>query len=245
MTHVFSLLIGAGAALGLWQVARAAPPKETLRWVDAGLYALLGALAGARLGFVFLHFAYFRSHPLEALLPWLGGLSWPGAVLGGLLATALVAAARRLPFALVADHLAPLLAPLAITAWLGCWRAGCAYGPLLPESSRFAVLALAEDGALTPRLPLQLLAAFSLLATFAAVELKLEPFERRGQRAGLYCLLLSANLLGFSFLRADPAPRWAGLRPDAWAALLFTALALIAFAAAVWPSPAPASSAGP
>ncbi len=231
----FSLLIGIGAALGLLQVARHAPPARALSWVDAGLYTLFGALIGSRCGYVFLHLSYFRIHPREAPQIWLGGLSWPGALLGGLLVVILVAAWRELPLALVAGRLAPLAIPIAACAWMGSWYSGAAYGPLMAAGTPFALLTPMENGLMQLRLPVQLMAALSLLAFLTWIELKSMARERPGRWAALNALVLSGNLLVFSLLRADPAPLWDGLRADAWAALLFTGLSMLAFAAAFWP----------
>ncbi len=239
MTGEFSLLAGIGATLGLLQVARLAPLKETLRWMDAGLYTLLAALIGARAGYVFMQLSYFRLHPLDALQVWLGGLSWPGALLGGLLAVALIAFLNAflnaLPLALTFDRLAPLAIPLAAAIWLGCWFGGSAYGPLLPEGSRLALLTPVEGGLLQARLPIQLLAALSLLAALIWFELRPPALWGVGQRAALHGLVLAANLLVFSLLRADQAPLWRGLRSDVWAALAFVGLALVAAAIAFLP----------
>ncbi len=235
MTGDFSVLIGIGAALGLLQVARAAPPKDALHWVDAGLFALLGSLIGARAWYVALHLSYFRLHPLEAPQVWLGGISWPGAALGGLLVAALVAYIDELPLSTALGRLSGLAVPLAAAAWLGAWRSGSAYGPLLPEGSRLAMLAPMEDGLFTPRLPVQLLATLSLLIALIWFELHPQMLERLDRKAAVTGLVLAAHTLVFSLLRADPTPLWRGLRPDVWAALAFMALAALALAALFLP----------
>ncbi len=235
MTGDFSILTGIGAALGLLQVARSAPPKETLRWVDAGLYTLLAALIGARAWYVLVHLSYFRLHPLEAPQVWLGGLGWPGAVLGGLLVVALAAYLDRLPLSVAAARLSGLAVPLTAAAWLGAWRSGSAYGPLLAEGSRLALLSPGEDGLFAPRLPIQLLASISLLVVLIWLELRPQAPERLERHAALTGLILAAHTLVFSLLRADPTPLWRGLRPDVWAALAFTALAALALTASFLP----------
>ena len=245
MSADFSLLIGIGAALGLLQVARHAPSTQTVTWMNAGLYVLVGALVGARIDFVLMHLGYFQAHPLEGPQIWLGGLGWPGALLVGLLVAALIAYDRELSLAFTLDCLAPLAIPLAIGAWLGSWRAGSAYGPLLAEGAPFAMLTPMGNGLLAPRLPVQLLATLSLLVCFVWLELKPLPLERPGQSTAFSILVLSANLLFFSLLRDDPAPLWRGLRPDVWAAIAFTGLSVLSFAATFWPSRAPKVAAEP
>ncbi len=230
MLSGFSLLVGLGASLGLWQVARHVPSREAQRWVCYGLVVLAGCLLGARLLFVLLHATYYRHHLWEVFQPWLGGLSWSGTVGGGVLALVLLARRSRIPFAIVADHLAPLAAPLAITIWLGCWQAGCAYGTAAATGQWWGVPGRGEDGSYAARLPLQLVAAFALLFYFGWLERKLSRPHPAGWRASLTGLGLAGNLLLFSFLRADAAPGWLGLRLDVWVALFF----LVAMLAGVW-----------
>jgi phosphatidylglycerol---prolipoprotein diacylglyceryl transferase len=213
--EIFPILIGAGAVLGLVQVARHSPREGVLAWLDAGLLTLLGALVGARLYFVFMHLGYYRSQLLEIPQIWLGGLDWPGAIAGGLLAVVGISVARNLLLGQAADRLANLAPPLAIAAWLGCWMAGCAYGF---ETTAFGLRTLIEDGSFSVRFPVQILAALSLLCYYAWLEIGVSYSLPAGRRAGLIGLGLAINLLAFSFLRADPAPLWYGLRPDSWAA---------------------------
>ncbi len=86
----FSFLIGLGAALGLLQVYRHTPPKESTRWIDASLLVMFLGLLGSRLVFVLLHLSYYREHVLETLQFWQGGLSVYGALAGGLLAAGIL-----------------------------------------------------------------------------------------------------------------------------------------------------------
>ena len=69
----FALLLGLGATLGLWQVARQSPPRQVGRWVDVGLAVLAGMLLGARAAYVVLHPAYYATHPGEWWHLWQGG----------------------------------------------------------------------------------------------------------------------------------------------------------------------------
>src|SRR5690606_34582458 len=77
---------------------------------------------------VLLALAYFKDHVGEAFSLRAGGLSWHGALFGGLLGAWLVARWRRLPFRPVADALA-LAWPLGVIAvWAGCLASACGYG---------------------------------------------------------------------------------------------------------------------
>ncbi len=226
--EAFSFWIGLGASLGLWRVSQGVRRPQVNDRLNAALLTLAGSLIGARLFFVLVHIAYFSAHPLEALAFWQGGLSWPGAVLGAAGAAVALSFWQDIPLPQALDQLAPLAPPLALTAWLGCWQAGCGYGPQVAAGSFLALPGRDESGLVTLRLPVQLLAALSLLTYYAWLELKAKLAPASGQKASLIALGLALNLLFFSFIQADPALYWSGLRLNTWAALIFTLCALAA-----------------
>lgn len=224
----YSLWVGIGASLGLWRMARSAEAANANRWVNAGWLVLLLALVGARTSYVLQNQAYFALHLLEMPMFWLGGLTWPGAVLGGLMAAGILVVEYRSPRTgklspgWLGDSLYPLLPPLAVSAWLGCWQAGIGYGPLAPQGAWWALRVMDQDGLFQPRWPLQPLAAISLLVLFALLERWHEQTRgvwAAGRLAVLGLNLLLLHLLVFSLLAADPWPAWNGLRLDTWLAL--------------------------
>jgi phosphatidylglycerol---prolipoprotein diacylglyceryl transferase len=223
---IYTFLVGLGASLGLWRVLQRVPRWQAVRWLNAALVTLVCCLLGARLVFVAFNWSYYSRHVLEAFLIWKGGLAWPGAVGGGLLGILLAAHLGGLPLAMLADNLAPLAAPLAIAAWLGCWQAGCAYGDQIPTGAWWGLPTRDESGLVSMRIPVQPLAALTLVVFFWWLEMRAFPREYPGRFASLAWFGLSLNLLFFSFLRADPIPLWSGLRPDVWAAILLFLLSL-------------------
>jgi phosphatidylglycerol:prolipoprotein diacylglycerol transferase len=227
--YAFSLIIGLGSVVGLGWVATQAPRPLALVRVNAGVWSCLGALIGSRLVYVTANWAYFQKHVLEGLQIFQGGLSWPGALAGALLAVWAYARLGRISLPALSDALLPLGACLALSAWIGCWFDGCAYGPA--TNAWWGVPAWDEWGRLAARFPTQVLGALYTLALFWLLE---QP--RRGVTPGLTRMPpgqpASLALLGFalamfllSFLRADPAAGWLGLRLDAWAAIGFVAAA--------------------
>lgn len=97
--------------------------KETVQ--DFLVWAVLGLIIGARLGYVLLYnFAYYASHPLEIFLPFefsdglrytgIAGMSYHGGVLGVFLAGVLYCRRRKLRFWRFADFFAPAI-PLGYT----------------------------------------------------------------------------------------------------------------------------------
>jgi prolipoprotein diacylglyceryltransferase len=225
----FTLWVGIGAALGLWRVARSAPQRQADVWVNAGLLILFASLIGARLFYTWVNRAYFANHLAEIPQIWLGGLAWPGAVGAVWLALLYLAVTYRtprggrVPLGWLGDRLYPLLPPLCITIWLGCWLIGSGYGPALPAGAWWGAPSLDESGAYALHWPLQPLAALSLVIFFWLLEKKVKPLHPPGRLSGLATLGLLLHLLATSLLRADPTPTWDGLRVDTWMALAYLA----------------------
>jgi prolipoprotein diacylglyceryltransferase len=224
MEKIYSLLVGIGASFGLVQVARYAPRRQVIRWVNAGLWTLAGSLIGARLAYITFSYTYYVEHFSEIPLLWLGGLAWPGAVFGGVLAMLSLAVIQKVSFALTADRLAPLIPPVAIMALLGTWQIGNAYGLPVPEGTWWGIHGMVQDGSNIARVPVLLVAAGTLALYYAWLETR--TLKLPGARSSLTLFGLGMVLLITSFLRGDPAPIWLGLRPDSWAALALTALSL-------------------
>ncbi len=225
--NLFSLFIGIGASLGLLQVVRRNPQDQALRWVTAGLAVLAAGLIGARANFVLLHPGLFAATPLDALRIWLGGLSWPGALLFGLLALAGVSLILHVPFVRAADTLAPLFPIVAVMAWLGCSQAGCAYGSQIPQNNFWAMRLPDEQGQLAYRWPLQLVAAAGLLLLVWRVDLGSSgPDRPAGWLASSIGLALALHTLVFSSLRTDSPPVLGSVRLDLAAAGMLAALCL-------------------
>lgn len=218
--YTYSLMLGLGAVVGLAWVAWRAPSGRALSMVDAGLWTLAGALLGGRAAYIALNWGYYQAQPLEIPQVWLGGLSWFGALLGGLLALAMLALFTDWLFGELADATLPLLAALTVGAWLACWVDGCAYGP--PANSWLGLPSRDEWGVIALRLPVQLVGALLSLAVFWTLDRAdvRRLFGVDGLAAALAVSGVAAVILVLSFLRADPAQTWRGLRLDAWGALV-------------------------
>ncbi|MBL8056796.1 MAG: prolipoprotein diacylglyceryl transferase [Anaerolineales bacterium] len=235
----FSVLVSLGVAAGLAWLYWRAPAPHKAAWLDLGLAATAGGLAGARLLYVAVNAGYYAGHPLEALMVWQGGLAWPGAALGALLGAAGLARRRGLALRPVLDGLALPILLLSALTWGGCLAAGCAYGAEVAPGELPAGLAVtAPDlyGVSAPRWPTQTAGLLWSLAALAVL------YANRRQRwpagaQGWYALSLAAlGAFLISFVRGDPMPMAAGFRLDglgsglallaatlAWAFLLRTA----------------------
>jgi hypothetical protein len=154
---------------------------------------------------------------------------------GGLLAAVVLSSRWRMQLSRFNDGLVPLLLPMVVCVWLGCWQVGCAYGQLTPQGAWWGVPVMDESGHVAMRWPLQLAASLVMVIYFAILERRLAHHETPGQYSSLALLGMSLHLLGFSFLRADPAPMWNGLRLESWAAMFFSFVSLVACLVSFWP----------
>lgn len=124
--QTYGLFLLVAYMAGLWLAARLASSRGIDRdhVYNAGFYALLGGLVGARLGHVVAFFEVYRNDPLEVLSLSPGALlPLPGMVLGGAILVVYVRR-QRLPWKSLADAAAPgMLLAIAI-ADFGAWLAG-------------------------------------------------------------------------------------------------------------------------
>lgn len=218
--NFFSLILGVGASLGLVRVLQASPAAERFRWLSAGLITLIGSLIGARLGFIIAYAGYFKINVYETLMFWQGGLSWPGAVVGAYLFARFAVVLIRKPYTLVLDKLSVLLLPIATAVWLGCWKAGIAYGQVLETGTWWGILTKDESGLEAIRVPVQPAAALSLLLILGITEWIIVRSQPLGVKNSIIGLVFSLHALLFSFMRVDPVQRFLSLRLDSWAAIL-------------------------
>lgn len=224
---IYAVLIGMGATLGVWQVSRSAPARQAERWADAALLTLLLALVGARAAHVGLEWVYYAENLPEIPAFWMGGLSWWGAVLGGMFGVLLVNWRLRLGLARTVDGLSRLVAPLAVGVWLGCWQVGSAYGAPMPTGVWWGVPSADEGGVIAARVPLQLFAAL-LVLVFDWLTIRFgSAYFGSGITAGLTAFSLAAGVLMVSFFSAQPAPQVQGMALDGWIALGLAGFALL------------------
>ncbi len=193
--------------------------------IDAGLSALVVGLAGARAGFVLLHWGYYSGKPIEILWFWQGGLSWIGGAAGSILGLTLYALISRRPFWPLADALAIPFAIIALSSWTGCLLDGCAYGHVV-EGGLLTPPTLDMFGGQVPRWPTQMVGAVYSLAVLAAMYWLTGRSLRTGVIACLSASLIAAGALALSFTRSDPSLLLAGFRLDTVgsAVLLFALL---------------------
>ncbi len=216
--RTFTALIAAAALIGLATTTGAGylydrkgvTRRSLLRWFDAGLGALSGGVIGARLLHVIFTWGYFANHLAEIPNLRAGGLSWHGALYGGLIGLALAARWRGVPFRPLADALALAWPVGVIAAWAGCWASACGYGAEVWTLADFPVWAVSERpdvfGVVAPRYNVQafgvgvgaiLLAAILLITLFGWL---------RGYRLWLVLALTGAGMFVLGFFRGEISP---------------------------------------
>ena len=214
---ILSLCAAGGLYLSIWLYR-----EERILLLDAGLGILLFSLLGARIGFVLRNISYFLLNPVEIPQIWLGGLSWPGAVVGAVISIVLIHLIWKEPIGELADHLLPLLGLMTLGIWLVSWGGGLGYGPR--TDAWFGIPVRDQLGQLTWRWPLPILGAvFSALWVTGTFLFPLKKTHRAGTRA----LIGVAGIAGINFVisifKVDPAPYLLGLRWESWFSILFLA----------------------
>jgi phosphatidylglycerol:prolipoprotein diacylglycerol transferase len=194
--------------------------------IDAGLGLAAFSLLGGRISYLAANYSYYSNHPLEIPQFWLGGLSWPGALLAAAIAIYLIHLIWKEPLGEIADIYLPLLGIMAVGIWLTGWGTGIGYGPII--EAWYGIPVRDIFGVLEYRWPLPIVGA--LLSGGWVAGMILYPLKRGrppGTRALLSLVGLGAVNALLSFLRVDPAPTFWGLRSESWISLTVLAASLI------------------
>ena len=146
---IYGLLIACAIALGVFLCLKREKelglPREIS--IDFALAAVPAAVIGARLYFVAFQWPLYAPQPLRILYLWEGGLAIYGGVIGGAIAAWIFSRIKKLPFAALADLVAPaLILGQGIGRW-GNFFNGEAFGPILTNPSlQFFPLGVNIDG---------------------------------------------------------------------------------------------------
>lgn len=224
---LFSIIIGLGSSFALLRLDLASDESNRLKTLLLGLLVQCSALIGARLAFVLAHLSYYSTRKSEALIISTGGLWWPGAVVGGLLTIFVIGLVQKHKVKQNLDRFSVFLLPMAVSFWLASWSAGVAYGARLDPSVWWGIPMLDTNGVSLPRVPVQPVAALTLLLTLGAIEWWLKNQLPVGRRLGILLLITGVHTLLFSLLRDDPIQPVFGIRLDVWASMLVILMAAL------------------
>jgi len=206
---MISLGIIAGLAVAYQRAKKAGKYQEEV--LDFALYAVLGALVGARIWEVAFTWDYYGKNLSEIIAVWHGGLSIQGSILGGVLVGIWYTRKHKIKFWEFADIMAPgLILGMAIGR-VGCLLNGDAFGiPAVQAPAILQALGVVyqpgtpayEAFQNTPLIPAESFEAILDLVIFSILlTIRRKPFT--GFIFLLYASLYSLSRFSLEFLRAD------------------------------------------
>jgi phosphatidylglycerol:prolipoprotein diacylglycerol transferase len=156
--------------------------------LDVSVWVILAGVAGARALFIAIDWDQYRGHPGTWLAIWEGGISFHGALIGGLIAVAVFTIRRHISFLKLVDLLAPSLMLGYAIGRIGCFFNGCCYG--MPTSMPWGVRFWDDtrNAWTVPSHPTQIyssLMSFAFLAVLTRIE-RHKSFD--GQLLGWYLI---------------------------------------------------------
>jgi phosphatidylglycerol:prolipoprotein diacylglycerol transferase len=241
---LYTALVGLGIAVGLFTAylylrARSRRLSRLDLFLDGALLALAAGWIGARAYHVMMRWDYYQIRPEEIAplsgigegnMP--GGLGMRGALLLGLAAVALYAAARRLSFWHLSDAAALGLAVGQAIGWAGALAQGANYG--IVSDSRLAIELPDLYGLIAPRFPLQHVE----ILLYAAVFLVLVALAAQNRSPGtlffVYLVAVSLSNAALGFQRGDETAYWGVLRIDQIVDAAVAAVALAGWLGRWW-----------
>lgn len=219
LVSLYSILISSSAVIGLGISAWMTGERKGF-YLDAGIGLLFLSLLGARLGYVIRNLTYFTNHVPRIPQLWLGGISWPGALIGASVALVGIHLIWKEPLGELADNYLPLLGTVTLAIWLSGWGAGIGYG--FRTDAWFGIPVQDLFGITENRWPLPILGA--ALSGGWIAGLVLIPQNRWNPKSGCRGILGITGIVLIngvvSLFRVDPAPILGGLRGETWFSLL-------------------------
>lgn len=193
------------SAYWVWKSTRGSSLNDE-KVLDAVALAIVGGIIGARLLYVFSNPQVYLEDPWQILAVFRGGLSFWGAVIGGIVAIALVARRYNYPVMQFLDLAAAATAIGAAIGYVGAFLGGSAYGAVTHLAWGVTMVGLPGK-----RNPSQLLeAAFQIILLVIILRLRRrQPFS--GFLALSYLCLYSIGRFLLEFLRGDQTHMWVGL----------------------------------
>lgn len=202
----YGLFIAIGTLLFLWLLQKH-PRYQALNIGDKLVIIVFIGIIGAIIGGRFLYAISGEDHPsyLELCLPWNGGFSVLGSILGILIAIVPYLALNHIPIVPLLDVAAihgPLLQSISR---FGCFYAGCCYGK--PTTFTWGVVytdiqSIAPLGICLH--PTQLYSAIILMLIFICMYFFLQyQLSKPGQLACMYLMLMSIERFIVDFWRDE------------------------------------------
>jgi phosphatidylglycerol:prolipoprotein diacylglycerol transferase len=199
VVHSYGALLVLGCAVALAVTAARAPRLDLQRFdaFAAGLFAIIGGLAGATLLYIVVHWREMLANPV---LLWQPGLVFYGGLVGGAVGAATYCRLYMISLTRFADCAVPGLALGHAFGRVGCFLAGCCYGKPVAASFPLAVVLAG-----VPRHPVQLYEAAGLV--LLGLSLLMLPARPPGRLVTLYLIAYAVLRLFTEALRGDDDAR--------------------------------------
>jgi phosphatidylglycerol:prolipoprotein diacylglycerol transferase len=203
--HTYGVLLIVGFLLGYWLAIRKARSFgiPTAKVSDLAMWALLGGIVGARLGWVLQAWDYYAKNPGQIARLDAGGMTSYGGIAAAIIVAWIWSRRNRISLANTLDMLAVPALVMHGFGRIGCFLNGCCYGS--PCDLPWAVRTRADDGAIYMGHPAQI---YDALMAFASAML-LGIYERRtfarrrvGEYAALFFVLYGVTRAVFEYFRA-------------------------------------------
>ncbi len=188
---------------------------------DLGFYLIIAGILGARLLYVLMNLRYFRSHPLESIMIWKGGLVFAGGAILGFITAIIYLRSKKQEIWKWADVFAPAIALGQFVGRIGCLMAGCCYGRYctLPWAITFR-----DPNSLAPlNVPLhptEIYHSLAGLVTFFVLCILKPRVKATGTIFGIFLVLYGAFRFIIEFFRGDYRPMLGPLSFTQWTAMV-------------------------
>ena len=202
MLRWYALIVITAILVGVWLTAREAERKgfKKEEIYDSALWVIIAGIIGARLFHVLDHWPdEFAANPIRALYVWEGGLAIWGAVIGGLIAAAIIARRRGWRLPVLLDAAAPGLVLAQAIGRFACIITGDAMGK--PTTGPFG-FAYTSPNAMVPKLGVYYtpMPVFEIIANLGIFLLLWRLRKRNWPNGLLFLLYLSLYSLERFFL---------------------------------------------
>jgi phosphatidylglycerol:prolipoprotein diacylglycerol transferase len=176
--------------------------------LDLGLWTVVGGIVGGRIGYVLANWSAFAEDWAQLIRIWEGGLSFHGALFGGLVVLLAFSLWNRrgkppISFWQLADILTSGLALGLAFGWAACLLAGCAFG-VLGEGIGFSLLP-DSYGIQAPRFATQVVGLVYSLILFAVFWLRRARWPFPGAASLMFVLFYFGGHFFLEFVRGDEA----------------------------------------
>ncbi|MDP3731742.1 MAG: prolipoprotein diacylglyceryl transferase [Candidatus Omnitrophota bacterium] len=156
----------------------------------------ISGIIGARTLYIIENIAYYLKNPLEIMMLALGGLSWFGGLMLGLILGTIYLKKKKLSIYMTLDLVIPFVALGQAIGRIGCLLNGCCFGKISKFGIYFPVHKLFL-------IPTQIYSSLALIFIFIILRFIQERPHKEGEIFFAYLILYSIKRFSIEFWRAD------------------------------------------